>query len=305
MPGVSALNPFADGAAYIDGTYVPISEARIPIMDRGFTRSDATYDVTHVWKGYIFRLEDYLDRFERNCASLRFKLPHSREEIREILLECVRRTGLRDSYVQMTCTRGIPPKGSRDPRQAENRFYAFAVPFVWIATPEQQEIGYNLHISRIQRIPPESVDPTTKNFHWLDLTMGLFEAFDAGCDIEVLVDGKGNVTEGPGFNVFALTAGRLTTPASGVFDGMTRRTVIELCRETNIALIETELSITDIRKADEVFISSTAGGIIPITKLDGIAVGDGNPGPLTKRLQTLFWARKEAGWLGLKIEYND
>lgn len=304
MTSPTENNPFADGVAFIDGEYVPISQARIPILDRGVTRSDATYDVTHVWKGYIFRLEDYLDRFERNCAKLRFNLPVSRDEIRQSLLECVRLSGLRDAYVQMTCTRGMPVKGSRDPRQAQNRFYAFAIPFVWIATPEQQEAGYNMHVSSINRIAPESVDPTAKNFHWLDLTMGLFEAFDAGCDIEVLGDGKGNVTEGPGFNIFVLSGGRLATPASGVFDGMTRRTVIELCAETNLSIAEAEVSVATLRTADEVFITSTAGGIMPITHLNGVAVGDGMPGPLTKRLQQLFWTRKEAGWLGTPVDYG-
>jgi branched-chain amino acid aminotransferase len=171
-------NYFAAGAAFIDGEYVPIGEARIPILDRGFTRSDATYDVTHVWKGWIFRLDDYLDRFERNMAALRMRIPYSRAELRDILLHCVRLSGLRDAYVQMTCTRGVPPAGSRDPRDCTNQLYAFAIPFVWIASDEQQKTGLNLHISAIRRIPPQSIDPRTKNFHWLDLTMGLLEAYD-------------------------------------------------------------------------------------------------------------------------------
>src|SRR5262245_37659626 len=113
-PETSApANAFAAGAAFVRGSYVPIAEASIPLLDRGFSRSDATYDVTHVWKGWIFRLDDYLDRFERNMAALRMRLAYSRQEIRDILLECVRLSGLRDAYVQMTCTRGVPPAGSR------------------------------------------------------------------------------------------------------------------------------------------------------------------------------------------------
>ncbi|MDI6029024.1 hypothetical protein QBK99_22900 [Corticibacterium sp. UT-5YL-CI-8] len=112
---------YSDGAAWIDGSYVPVGEARIPILDRGFLRSDATYDVTNVWNGYVFRLEDTLDRFERNMASLLLRLPVSRDELREILFECIRLTGMREAFVQMTCTRGMTPKGSRDPRTATNR----------------------------------------------------------------------------------------------------------------------------------------------------------------------------------------
>ena len=127
----------------------------------------------------------------------------------------MRLSGLRDAFVQMTCTRGVPPAGSRDPRDCVNRLYAFAIPFVWIAKEEQQQVGLNLHVSAIRRIPPESLDPTTKNFHWLDLTMGLLEAYDAGCDIDVLTDDRGNVTEGPGFNIFVVQGRALAHPRQG------------------------------------------------------------------------------------------
>ena len=123
---------YADGAAFVDGRFVPVAEARVPILDWGFLRSDATYDVAHVWRGSFFRLEDYLDRFERSMEHLRLSPPYGRNEIRDILMECVRLSGLRDAYAEVICTRGIPKPGSRDPRDCENRFYAFAVPFIWM-----------------------------------------------------------------------------------------------------------------------------------------------------------------------------
>lgn len=296
---------FAEGVAFVDGDYVPVLEARIPLLDRGFIRSDATYDVTHVWRGYVFRLEDHLDRFERNVAALRLQLPYTRDRVRSILIECVRLSGLRDAFLQMTCTRGIAPRGARDPRLCENRFYAFAIPFVWIANEAQRAKGLHLHVSSIQRIPPASVDPRVKNFHWIDLTRGLFEAYDRGADIEVLVDDRGNLTEGPGFNIFVAIGGGLVTPAAGVFDGMTRRTVIELCCETGIPISEAELPADRLRTAAEVFITSTAGGIMPVTRIDGAPVADGLPGPLTRRLHDLYWSRKAEGWLGTPVDYPD
>ena len=108
---MSEANPFADGAAFIEGEYVPIAEARIPILDWGFTRSDVTYDVVHVWKGSFFRLEDHLNRFERSVAAKHMTLPHSRQSLREVLAECVRLGGLREAFVEMVCTRGVPPRG--------------------------------------------------------------------------------------------------------------------------------------------------------------------------------------------------
>jgi branched-chain amino acid aminotransferase len=295
---------FSKGAAWIEGQYVPIAEARIPILDRGFTRSDCTYDVYHVWKGLAFRLEDHMERLERNMAAFRLKLPMTRDEMRDISLECVRLTGLRDAFVSLTVTRGMTPGGSRDPRTAINRLYVYVVPFVWIADEEKQKQGMNLWISQIQRIPPASVDPRTKNYHWGDLTMGLFEAYDNGCDIDVLVDGEGNVTEGPGFNIFVLKGGRLHTPLDGVFDGMTRRTIIDLAPETNVTVEEGPVPVETVQSADEIFITSTAGGVMPVTKISGRPVGDGSPGPLTQRLNRLYWSKKEAGWLGTPVDYS-
>jgi branched-chain amino acid aminotransferase len=301
MPGE---NPYAAGAAFIEGRYVPIAEARIPVLDWGFTRSDVTYDVVHVWKGAFFRLEDHLARFERSAAAMRLTLPHSRDATREVLAECVRLTGLRDAYVEMGCTRGIPAPGSRDPRTCTPRFFAFATPFIWVATEEQRERGLHLIISQVRRIPPESVDPTAKNFHWGDLMRGLFEAYDRGGETVVLGDGAGNVTEGPGFNIFAVKDGRLTTPARGVLEGITRLSAIELCAEEGLPLEQGPLPTQAVREADEVFLTSTAGGILPVTRVDGANLGDGRPGPITRRLHGLYWSRQEAGWHATPVRYD-
>lgn len=301
---MSASHDPADGIAYIEGEYVPLAEARIPILDRGFVRSDATYDVAHVWKGSFFRLQDHIDRFRESMRGLRMNLAMSDAEMTDILTECVRRTGLRDAYVQMTCTRGVPPKGTRDPRLCQNRFYAFAQPFVWIANQEQQRDGIAMVISSTQRIPPESVDPRIKNFHWLDLTMGILEAYDKDALVAVLVDGKGNITEGAGFNVFAVKDGRLATPERGVFEGMTRRSIIELAAESGIACEVRPVSAAELADADEIFITSTAGGVMPVTRLDGRIYGNGKPGAVTSRLHALYWARKAEGWLSTPVDYG-
>jgi branched-subunit amino acid aminotransferase/4-amino-4-deoxychorismate lyase len=280
---------YGGGAAFVDGRFVPVAEARVPILDWGFLRSDATYDVAHVWRGSFFRLEDHLDRFERGMARLRMSLPYDRAEIRDTLIECVRLSGLREAYAEIICTRGVPPPGSRDPRECENNFFAFAVPFVWIADPEKQERGLHATIGRVQRIGPESVDPTVKNYHWLDLELGLYEAYDRGGETVILIDREDNVVEGPGFNVFAVKDERIATPSRGVLEGITRKTVIELAAEHEIALERRAVPAGEVRRADEVFLTSTAGGVIPVTKVDGEPVGDGTPGPITLRLREAYW----------------
>ena len=245
--------------------------------------------MVHLWRGSFFRLEDHLDRFERSMAKLHLRPPHGRDRIREILVECARLSGLRDAYAEVICTRGIPPAGSRDPRDCENRFFAFVVPFVWIAGPEKQERGLHATISGVRRIPPGSVDPTAKNYHWLDLTMGLYEAYERGGETAILVDRDGNVVEGPGFNVFVVKGGGILTPDSGVLEGITRRTVVELASDLGIPLERRAVPADEMHRAEEAFATSTAGGIMPVTKVDGKALGDGKPGPVTLQLRGAYW----------------
>src|SRR4028119_1958385 len=102
---------YVSGAAFVDGSFVPVAEARVPILDWGFLRSDATYDVAHVWRGSFFRLEDHMDRFERSMARLHLRSPYGRHRGRKILVECARLSGLRDAYAQVRCTPAVPPAG--------------------------------------------------------------------------------------------------------------------------------------------------------------------------------------------------
>jgi branched-chain amino acid aminotransferase len=221
---------------------------------------------------------------------LRLSISETDNDLRQILTQLVVMTDFRDAYVQMTCTRGVPPQGSRDPRLCENRFSAFVQPFVWLANEEQRKKGLHLIVSKVQRIAPEAVDPRIKNFHWLDLTMGIFEAYDRGATAAVLPDRDGNLTEGAGFNIFLVKDGSLATPQRGVFEGMTRRTVIELCAEQGLPCRLTDVPADALNVADEVFITSTAGGIMPVTIVDGKPVRDGKPGPITRLLTERYWS---------------
>jgi branched-chain amino acid aminotransferase len=301
--GVMVERP-GDGVAYVDGDFVAIGEARLPLLDWGFTRSDVTYDVVHVWKGSFFRLDDHLDRFERSCKQLRLDPGHGRAEIRTILMDCVRHSGLRDAYVEMICTRGVPAPGSRDPRLCRNGFFAFAIPFVWIIPRERLKEGAHLIISNVPRIVPASVDPTVKNFHWGDLTRALFQAFDRGGESAVLVDSDGYLSEGPGFNIFRVHDGRVTSPGGTVLEGITRRSVHELCEELNIPFALAGITPDELRDADEVFISSTAGGVMPVTRIDERILGNGRPGPLTMQIHDLYWLKHEQGWHATPVDYD-
>jgi branched-chain amino acid aminotransferase len=295
---------FAAGAAYVDGQFCPIEEARIPLLDWGFLRSDACQETISVWDGSFFRLQDHLDRFQRSIGRIRMTSPESSDQIRSIVHELVVLPGFRNAYVQIIMTRGRPPIGSRDLRLCTNRFQAFSMPYMCVASPEVQARGMSLHISKRVRVPPQSVDPMVKHYHWLDFQMGLFEAYDAGAETVILLDLNGHVTEGPGFNIFAEIDGRLLTPEQGVLDGMTRRTTIELCRDLGIEVVEGKFTPEQLRSANEVFLTTTAGGIIPVTLIDNCKISDGTPGPKTVCLHTEYWKRRAAGWYAEPVVYR-
>lgn len=282
-------NNYPPGVAYLDGQYLPIGEANISVLDYGFLHSDATYDVVHVWKGAFFRLDTHLDRFFRGMAALHMSVPYEKKQVAEILNNCVGLSGLQDSYVEFICTRGTSPNFSRDPRDAVNRFIAFAIPFGSVANAEQMERGMHVAITDILRIPPASVDPTVKNYHWLDMVKALYSAYRKGAETAILLDTNGNVAEGPGFNVFAVKNGSVSTPQLGVLLGITRQTIFDLCEQMNVECLARNISADDLKTADEVFVTSTAGGVMPVTKINNFPIGNSLIGPLTKRITEGYW----------------
>jgi len=307
LPAVSDrhVDPHAypEGIAFLDGQYLPMSQAKISVLDWGFLHSDATYDTVHVWDGRFFRLDLHLDRFFAGLEKLRMAIPFDRDGVAEILHNCVALSGHRAAYVEMLCTRGASPTFSRDPRQAINRFMAFAVPFGSVANAEQLQRGLRVAISDKVRIPPTSVDPSIKNYHWLDLVRGLYDAYDRGAETALILDFNGNVAEGPGFNVFCVKDGKLSTPAIGVLPGITRRTVFDLCAEDGLVAAAADVSVAALKAADEVFITSTAGGIMPVTEIDGAAIADGKVGPVTGRLMVLYWQKHDDPAWSSQVSY--
>ncbi|HWJ71701.1 MAG TPA: aminotransferase class IV [Kaistia sp.] len=292
---MSETPDFSRGAAFCDGRFVPISEAKISVLDWGFTRSDVTYDVVHVRDGAFFRLADHLDRFERSLRVFRLVPPYGRDEIARIAAQCVVLSGLRDAYVAMVCTRGRPRiAGSRKPADCDNTFLAYAIPWIDVIPLDVQARGAHLWIASTQRIPPQSIDPTAKNYHWGDLTQGLFEAHDAGADTAILLDADGFVTEGPGFNVFMIRDGEVLTPDRGALEGITRQSVLDVCAAAGIPARIAPLRAEDFLEADEAFCATTAGGVMPASRINGRILSNDRPGPITMQLRELYWKLHQA-----------
>ncbi|KAE8318354.1 aminotransferase [Aspergillus transmontanensis] len=298
-------NPFAKGIAWIEGEYVPLAQARIPLLDQGFMHSDLTYDVPSVWDGRFFRLDDHLTRLEVSCEKLRLKVPLPRDEVKRILVDMVAKSGIRDAFVELIVTRGLKGVRGTRPKDIVNRLYMFIQPYVWVMEPEVQSTGGSAIVARtVRRVPPGAIDPTIKNLQWGDLVRGMFEASDRGATYPFLTDGDAHLTEGSGFNIVLVKDGVLYTPDRGVLQGITRKSVFDAARacgiEVRLEFVPVELAYN----ADEIFMSTTAGGIMPITSLDGKPVNGGQVGPVTKAIWDTYWAMHYDPTYSFQIDYD-
>lgn len=296
----------SDGLAFVDDRYCALLDAKISIFDPGFTHSDVVYDVTSVWKNNFFRLDEHIHRFLTSCAGIHLSCPYSADELKRILANCVQSGGVADgAFVSMALTRGKyideEARRNRDIFRMKPTLIAYAVGYLWIADPAKQERGIHMIISKTPRISSASVQMRYKNYHWGDLTEGKFEARAAGADAAVHCAAEGFLTEGGGFNVFFIKSGCLFTPARNVLEGLTRQSALDLARELGMPTQEGDYPADDLRNADEAFITSTAGGIMPVVRIDDRMLSDGLPGKLTRRIRDEYWKRRNAGWLGTPV----
>jgi branched-chain amino acid aminotransferase len=192
----------------------------------------------------------------------------------------------------MIATRGLRPSPSA-PSAGEPALIVYAVPYVWIVPRDKIETGISVLIPSVRQWPASVLDAKIKNFNRLHGYLARIEADLAGADDIVFLDDRGMLTESRGANIFLIRDGRLYTPVTGILEGITRETVFEIAVEMDLPAAERDLTAYDLYVADEAFLCTTAGGIIPIVRADGRQIGSGQPGPVTRRIADRYWARHE------------
>jgi branched-chain amino acid aminotransferase len=282
-----------EGMAYVNGEFVPSSEAKLPIMDGGFWLGINVFDTLSARDGCIFKLDAHVARFYRSLHAVRIEIPFTRAEFAALIVETVRRSGLRDAYIQTIATRG--PRSRRPLVEWTPTVIINSIPYFGILPEEIIDRGITLRIASIRNVPIQSVDAKVKTFNRLHSYLARLEAFDAGADDTLLLDLDGYLTEGRGANLFLLRAGHLYTPSENLLEGITRETVFELAAAQGLPTHETRLTPYDLYNADEAFYCSTAGGIIPIVDVDRRRIGTGSPGPTTLRLRDAYWTAHVRG----------
>lgn len=300
------------GLAFVNGEYRNLEAATIPLWDCGFLHSDVTYEVATVSRGRFFRLQDHFERFSHSCESFRLRKPYGNDQMLDIFTTLLRDTGLKNASLFWCVTRGLPKPGTNavrdrnNPDAFESRFYAATYPWGSIATQEQRNRGFDILISqRYIRIPPKAVDPRAKNFHWMDMKLALFEAHDQGKDWVVLTDSEGYLTECAGANIFVVKDGALYTPASGCLQGITRKTALELAAMVGVPVHLENVHAKQLADADDAFITTSAGGIIPVNSVDGVLLGGvQGPGPVATLFHNLYWEKVWQGWKCAAVDYQ-
>ena len=273
---------------FIDGQYVPESEARISVFDHVVLYGDGVFETAVAWNGRIFRLEEHVDRLFKSMAAVGIEAPYSRKDLRELILETVRRNGLPNAYVKWLVTRGSNGTPLLDPRGCKASCIILVRPYLYMTSPERVQNGVRVKTVAIRRPPGDVLDAKVKSLNYLNLVLAKMEAVAAGADEALLLNTQGRVCEAPGYNVFVSTAGSLRTPAEDILEGITRDTVFEMASEMNLPCSAASLSLYDVYVADEVFLCSTAGGIIPVVQVDGRVIGAGVPGPVTRSITAAY-----------------
>jgi branched-chain amino acid aminotransferase len=275
---------------HVDGHICLPEEAKISVFDRGFLYGDSVYETIGTVRGRLFALSDHLDRLERSAAGLALRLP-PRAEIEQAILDTVAAAGNAESRVRVMVTRG-GGKLDLDPASAEEPRLVVIVGPLGGPTPEMYDRGVAVAIVSVTRNLPGAIDPAIKSGNYLNNVLALSEARRRpGVHEAILLSATGSVAEGASSNVFAVKAGEILTPALsvGILEGVTRGKVVQLARAAGIACREVEFLAPDgLRAADEIFLTSAARGVLPVTEIDGRPVGGGAPGPVTRRLMELY-----------------
>jgi len=273
---------------YLDGRFVQKEEAKISIFDHGLLYGDGVFEGIRAYNGKVFRLDAHLDRLHDSAKTIDLRPPHGKDELKELVLETLRRNGLRDAYIRLVITRGVGDLGL-DPRKCPK-------PTVFIIATELGgmygdlcEKGLCAVTVSVRRNPAESLPPNAKTLNYLNNILAKMESYYKGGDEAIILDTNGCLSEGSGDNIFVVKNGILATPPSlNNLKGITQQVVLECAKDFGIKVRWQNMGYHDLYTADEVFVTGTMAEVAPIVKIDGRCIGDGRPGPVTEKLTAAF-----------------
>lgn len=277
-----------ESIVYVNGEFVPESEARISVLDHAVLYGDGIFETAFAWNGRVFKLDAHIDRGFRSMAAIALQPPVEREEMKRLILEAIRRNKLQDAYLKWIVTRGSNGAPLMDPTGCVPNLIILARPYINRASEERIKKGLRLKTVAVRRPSGQILDPHIKSLNYLNLVMAKLEAKAAGADEALLLDIHGRICEATGCNFFTVHGRTLRTPLHDILAGVTRESAMELASEAGFKVEEADLELYDAYTADEIFICSTAGGLLPVVELDGRIIGGGKPGHVFQELRSAY-----------------
>ncbi len=273
---------------YLNGKFVPEEQATVSVFDHGFLYGDGVFEGIRAYEGRVFRLEDHVRRLFDSAQAIMLKIPMTQEEMGEAIKETLRKNNLRNAYIRPIVSRGYGDLGL-DPNKCRGAT-VIIIAVEWGAMyGDLYETGLTAVSVSVRRNSPDSLPPNIKSLNYLNNILAKIEANIKGGNEAIILDSRGLLSEGSGDNIFIVKNGEILTPHTiNNLKGITRDAVIELSKLLDIELKERELGLFDLYTGDEVFVTGTAAEVAPVTKVDGRIIGNGKPGPITRKLMGAF-----------------
>src|SRR5947209_4749096 len=274
---------------YISGKYYDKEDAKISVYDHGFLYGDGVFEGMRSYGGKVFRLKAHLDRLWASAKAIWRKIPVSQEEMAKAVNDTLATNGIKDGYILLVVTRGAGALGL-DPNKCSDPQIVVIADHIQLYPKEMYENGLEIVTASTIRNHSAALSPRIKSLNYLNNIMAKIEGLQAGCVEALMLNAKGEVAECTGDNIFIVRKGVLQTPPidAGILEGITRDAVIDLAGEMKISVQEAPFVRHDIFIADECFLTGSAAEVIPVVKLDSRIIGDGKPGPITKKLIERF-----------------
>ena len=278
----------------INGSLIHRDQAGISPFDSAVQGGDAVWEGLRVYEGRIFKLIEHLDRLRNSALALAFAQIPTHDEIIEQITKTLAANHMRDGvHIRLTLTRGVKSTSGMDPRL--NKSGPTLIVLAEHKPPVYDKGGLSLITSSVRRFPPDCLDPKIHHANLLQSILAKIEANVAGADDALMLDMRGFVAETNATHVFIVTRGVVATSRLVACpEGITRATVLDLCRANDIASEERDFTLTEVFGADEMFCTGTMGELAAVIKVDGRTIGDGSLGPMTRRLSELFRSRTES-----------
>jgi branched-chain amino acid aminotransferase len=274
---------------YVDGEFYPKSQAKISVYDHGFLYGDGVFEGIREYNGVVFKLKEHVDRLYRSAHAIMLQIPLTKEEMVKAVVETLRKNKMKDAYIRLIVSRGVGDLGL-DPRKCPNPTIIIITDTINIKAGNAKETGVTTMFSWVRRNPVDATTHEIKSLNYLNSILAKIEANACGVDEALCLESNGYIAEGVGENVFIVKNGEILSPptSTGALAGITADVVVELAAKLGLKLTVTNLTPFMLFTADEAFFTGTAMEMVPIREVNKRPIGNGKPGPVTKKLMAEF-----------------